>query len=114
MGPPAVSLRYKRTEPFGDSSDMLLKKSIASPENPSCDNGMGGSVLLCAPSLQWDGLWAGTIEQAQDRSWSLESDSRKCESAQCVQCPMWRTGGQRESIGTRTAIRKRKKPERLA
>ena len=29
---------------------MLLKKSIASPENPSCDNGTGGSVLLCVPS----------------------------------------------------------------
>lgn len=93
---------------------MLLTKSIASSENPSCDNGTGGSVLLCVPSLQWDGLWAGTIEQAQERSRGLESDSRKCVPAQCVQCPMWRTGGQRESIGTRTAIRKRKKSERLA
>ena len=35
---------------------MLLKKSIASLKNPSCDNGTGGNVLLCAPSLQWDGL----------------------------------------------------------
>ena len=43
-------LSYKRTRPFGASSDMLLKKSIASPEHPSCDNGTGGNVLLCAPS----------------------------------------------------------------
>ena len=35
---------------------MLLKKSIASLKNPSCDNGTGGNVLLCAHSLQWDGL----------------------------------------------------------
>lgn len=79
---------------------MLLKKSIASSENPSCDNGTGGSVLLCAPSLQWDGLWAGKIEQAQDRSWSLESDSRKCEPAQCVQCPMWQTDRRHGNGGT--------------
>ena len=53
---------------------MLLKKIIASLKNPSCDNGTGGQFLLCAPSLQWDGLWAGKIEQAQDRSWSQRQD----------------------------------------
>ena len=48
LGPPAVYLRYKRTGPFEDSPHMLLKKSIASLKNPSCDNGTGGQrSLVC-------------------------------------------------------------------
>ena len=42
---------------------MLLKKSIASLKNPSCDNGTGGPFLLCALSLQWAALWCRKIEQ---------------------------------------------------
>lgn len=35
---------------------MLLKKSIASLKNSDRDNSLSGQSLLCAPSLQWDGL----------------------------------------------------------